>query len=276
MDITGSLTDGLQAYLKMENNWNDSSGNAFDSNYSTATFTTEAINGNFAGLFDETTVQYPDILDTTNGLTISTWIYPTESSDAYQTILNKGSQGHNDHIWLYIKNESVFFELGNGTYRQNLEANIMNPWEMDYHVKSTNGRWDGEQWVTDFDNSPCIDNGDLTSDYSFEPTPNGNRVNIGVYGNTVEASKSENTEDLNDFINSEILIFPNPSNDMITIPNKYIGFDYEIIATTGDIVQEGKLLSNKIAISKLNANIYFIRFINSISGDTNVMKFIKE
>ena len=32
--------------------------------------------------------------------------------------------------------------------------------------------------------------GDPTSDYSNEPLPNGNRINIGAFGNTSTASKS--------------------------------------------------------------------------------------
>jgi len=36
-------------------------------------------------------------------------------------------------------------------------------------------------------NSLCIDAGDPTWDYSLEPEPNGGRLNMGAYGNTVEA-----------------------------------------------------------------------------------------
>ncbi len=38
--------------------------------------------------------------------------------------------------------------------------------------------------------SPCIDAGDPGSDYSNEPSPNGNRINIGRFGNTSEAATS--------------------------------------------------------------------------------------
>ena len=51
----------------------------------------------------------------------------------------------------------------------------------DYHLRS---------W------SPCVDAGDLLSDYSNEPAPNGGRINMGAYGNTSEsASASEDTDD---------------------------------------------------------------------------------
>ena len=35
--------------------------------------------------------------------------------------------------------------------------------------------------------SPCTDAGSPSSSYSLEPAPNGNRINMGVYGNTTEA-----------------------------------------------------------------------------------------
>jgi hypothetical protein len=38
--------------------------------------------------------------------------------------------------------------------------------------------------------SPAIDAGDPTSDYSNEPFPNGNRIDMGAYGNTTEATSA--------------------------------------------------------------------------------------
>ena len=38
--------------------------------------------------------------------------------------------------------------------------------------------------------SPCIDAGDPSNDYSHEPAPNGDRLNMGAYGNTPQASKA--------------------------------------------------------------------------------------
>lgn len=58
----------------------------------------------------------------------------------------------------------------------------------DYHLKSTAGRWTGSAWVKDSVSSPCIDAGNPSSDYSNEPEDNGNRINIGRYGNTNYAS----------------------------------------------------------------------------------------
>lgn len=60
----------------------------------------------------------------------------------------------------------------------------------DYHLKSTEGYWGGVSWLVALVNSPCIDAGDPSSDYSNEPENNGNRINLGAYGNTVYASKT--------------------------------------------------------------------------------------
>ncbi len=61
-----------------------------------------------------------------------------------------------------------------------------------YHLQSVAGYWDGasSSWVTDSVHSPCIDAGDLSSNFTLEPFPSGGRINMGAYGNTAEASKA--------------------------------------------------------------------------------------
>ncbi len=65
----------------------------------------------------------------------------------------------------------------------------------DYHLKSEMGRWDPVSlaWVLDTITSPVVNAGDWQSPYDHEPAPNGNRINMGCYGNTSEASKSSIT-----------------------------------------------------------------------------------
>lgn len=66
----------------------------------------------------------------------------------------------------------------------------------DYHLQSTAGRWDPNAnsgsgaWVVDAKHSPAIDAADPATAFANEPSPNGSRANMGVYGNTAEASKS--------------------------------------------------------------------------------------
>lgn len=43
--------------------------------------------------------------------------------------------------------------------------------------------------------SPCIDAGDPAADFSLEPQPNGGRVNMGLYGNTPEATITVDTDE---------------------------------------------------------------------------------
>lgn len=64
------------------------------------------------------------------------------------------------------------------------------PPEQNYHLQSAAGSWHGTAWAADPGTSPCIDAGDPNSVFNLEPLPNGKRVNLGVYGNTEEASRS--------------------------------------------------------------------------------------
>ncbi|MGD9874159.1 MAG: S8 family serine peptidase [Kiritimatiellia bacterium] len=60
----------------------------------------------------------------------------------------------------------------------------------DYHLKSEAGRFvETGMWTNDAVTSPCIDMGYPGADCYAEPAPNGDRVNIGAYGGTEEASK---------------------------------------------------------------------------------------
>jgi parallel beta-helix repeat protein len=62
----------------------------------------------------------------------------------------------------------------------------------DYHLRSQAGRWHAgnQSWLLDVLTSPCIDAGNPDSDFSAEPLPNGDRINMGAYGGTPQASMS--------------------------------------------------------------------------------------
>jgi len=74
-----------------------------------------------------------------------------------------------------------------------LFANVANS---DYHLKSQGGRWDSlsNSWIVDDITSLCIDSGDPNSDCSDETWPHGERINMGAYGGTREASMSTRPE----------------------------------------------------------------------------------
>ena len=67
----------------------------------------------------------------------------------------------------------------------------------DFHLQSVRGRWDpaasggAGDWAIDAQHSPAIDASDPGAAYANEPMPNGGRLNLGAYGNTDRASKSE-------------------------------------------------------------------------------------
>jgi hypothetical protein len=67
-----------------------------------------------------------------------------------------------------------------------------------YHLQSvrgnyTNGYFSGGGWGESESNSPCVDAGNPDSAFEFEPSPNGNRINMGAYGNTPKASLSKSS-----------------------------------------------------------------------------------
>ncbi len=68
----------------------------------------------------------------------------------------------------------------------------------DYHLQSQAGRWNPNSqtwpaaagWVQDIVTSPCINAGNPDSDWTAELLPNGERINMGAYGGTPQASMS--------------------------------------------------------------------------------------
>ena len=63
----------------------------------------------------------------------------------------------------------------------------------DCRLQSKEGYWDRatQSWKKAPNNSPCIDAGDPTDPVRDEPDPNGRRINLGAYGGTPFASKTQ-------------------------------------------------------------------------------------
>ena len=100
-----------------------------------------------------------------------------------------------------------------GTGNINVNPDFADPCNGDYHLKSQAGRWDpnSKSWVVDDVTSPCIDAGNPGCPLGDEPAPNGNRMNMGAYGGTAEASKSPaNWRNIADMTNDWVV----DSNDL--------------------------------------------------------------
>jgi len=98
--------------------------------------------------------------------------------DPYSCVVNWGPGNiHSDPCFVRV-----------GYWSDELEQSVPG----DYCLQSIVGRWDPNQngWVIDVNTSPCLDAGNPGSPTGSEPTPNGNRINMGAYGGTATASKS--------------------------------------------------------------------------------------
>jgi hypothetical protein len=128
---------------------------------------------------------------------------------------------------IYSPDEYLIWEAGNididpcfaasGYWDPNGTTNNSNDdfWvEGDYHLKSQAGRFDtnSQNWIIDDVTSPCIDSGDPITPIGYEPHPNGNIINLGVFGGTIEASKS-----LYDFNYLQKALSPVPTDNAINV-----------------------------------------------------------
>jgi hypothetical protein len=155
-------------------------------------------------------------------------IYLDNSS--FGTLRNCVLAGNGDDFYIntgsaltvtYTLSQEGFTGLGNFK-ADPLFADTLNK---DFHLKSKGGRYapKSQAWVVDGVHSPAIDAGDLTSSYSNEPAPSGNRINLGCYGNTMYASKSHSVSDIQK-ITADLPThfslgqnYPNPFNPTTTI-----------------------------------------------------------
>ena len=123
-----------------------------------------------------------------------------------------------------------------------------------YHLKSQDGRWDGQQWVNDDVTSFCINTGSSNSNYSDEPIPNGNRINIGAFGGTSTASMSDKIPDVHTF-----MAYPNPTSGIITISEEFVGNEFYIFSLSGEVLHSGVLNTNSIDLTSLSNGVYLIK-----------------
>jgi hypothetical protein len=88
---------------------------------------------------------------------------------------------------------SLTIEADSGQNNIDADPLFADPNNGDYHLLSERGRYWPEHnvWVLDKLTSPCIDAGDPNADFSDEPVPNGERINMGAYSGTAYASMKD-------------------------------------------------------------------------------------
>jgi predicted outer membrane repeat protein len=114
----------------------------------------------------------------------------------------------------------------------------------DYHLKSQAGRWDPDSktWIYDTNMSPCIDAGDPNSDWIVELWPHGERINMGAYGGTPEASMSlSDAGNIADLNIDGLLCY----RDMKLLTDKWL---YEATLLPEDLSRDGIINSADFAI----------------------------
>jgi predicted secreted protein len=180
--------------------------------------------------------------------------YDEQISPSYVTITNSILWDNTEQIYNYGNHSEITI-----TYSciqdlipgRNVKGNInkdplfVDPNNGDYHLKSQAGRFDpnSESWVIDDVTSPCIDAGDPNTPVGDEPFYNGDRINMGAYGGTSEASKS--------YIDESLIVDVNEQDDggqvaleqgqilVVTLEsNPSTGYQWEVVEEPNSIIEQ--------------------------------------
>jgi hypothetical protein len=118
-----------------------------------------------------------------NEIYVSFYVYPEDYDISYNNI-----QGD----WTIEGFDEEEEEVEKGEGNISVDPCFADPDNRDYHLKSQAGRWNptSQSWIQDDITSPCIDAGEADALVGSEPVPHGDRINMGAYGGTTEASKS--------------------------------------------------------------------------------------
>ncbi len=146
-------------------------------------------------------------IESGTGTTVENNIFVAQGGNNayYSLITESGITVSSDYNTYYTTNTNLFDYNGTTGNTGPMQANDLNGDPLfvgggDYHIFSTNdsyhnGEWppltaSSGTWTTDGSDSPAIDAGNPADSYANEPANNGNCINQGAYGNTVQASKS--------------------------------------------------------------------------------------
>ena len=156
--------------------------------------------------------------------------------------------------------------------QQNVDPLFADPNNGDYHLLSKRGRYNPTliQWVLDDLTSPCIDAGDSNSDWSAEPQPNGQRINLGAYGGTAYASRTPTIVQFSDpnlqtAVEEELIkqaIYPPITEEDMLALTTLDAKERGIVDLTG--------LEYAHSLQTINLAYNELSFISALSGLTNL------
>ncbi|MCK5031783.1 MAG: right-handed parallel beta-helix repeat-containing protein, partial [Thermoplasmatales archaeon] len=109
-------------------------------------------------------------------------------------INESGSSSDPGKVWY-----NLFYANSSGLYHDEGTTDYYTASSLNTGVAECENNIDGDPMFVDRVNgdyhlqlgSPAIDAGDPSFDFSYEPSPNGGRINIGAYGNTTEATTND-------------------------------------------------------------------------------------
>jgi hypothetical protein len=131
---------------------------------------------------------------TISNLTIVGNMYGIEAADDSQPDISNIIFWNNTYSDLFgcQTRYSRLSDASQGRGNIDVDPLFVDPDHGDYHLRSNRGRYWPEYniWVLDRLTSPCIDGGDPNAETLDEQIPNGNRINMGAYGGTAQASLS--------------------------------------------------------------------------------------
>ena len=123
----------------------------------------------------------------------------------------------------------------------------------DFHPKSAFGRWTSTGWVDDEVTSWAVDHGHPLQDSDTEPEPNGGRLNIGMYGNTVQASMGDTNISLDVRTVNEpglVITAEDPIWPMIWSAHLVDGAEWVLVQFSGDSGETWMTLTNTSAYAE--------------------------
>ena len=73
-------------------------------------------------------------------------------------------------------------------------------------------------------------------------------------------------------------IYPNPSNDLLTITGNPGSYRVDVIDLTGSVIITTEITTDRfqLDVSNLSQGVYLLRVIDSENGCTEILKFLKE